>query len=917
MKVPSGSRLVRSASASASSLGSPSLALGSPSRYNPARLLRRKASRSARNEREDTWSSVKPPPPNPGQASASSSPTVTLPSGTASAPIPASGSNSTVTTPSLTVSPPGRPWGQPPPVPGFNDRAPEVRRQQGHTRAHSGGGIPPNPQSLSNFGSVRSMRSIRSIQSEGETAPVVSGESSMGTSPKSSAPLALAAAFAPPVDSNGAPAHPFLAGAAPVEPPPPRVETPVSASNTTALSPPRRTGRPAVLPTPPLRLASHTSAGSAGSQGTQTSQSSQSLLPTPLSPGLAPASPARNRSRPTSPASNESGGSDGHAHSLGMETAAWLARKPSGRRRVPLASAFSSAPTAKSVGSGHEEHAQQSPQVPRPQSHHTETASDQTAPNDRRIRRVASHSSAHVPRWSGTGDTFGSSLQHSTRRSHGPSSFVHSGERSLAQIVTGPLSAIPPTSGHGYSSSGASTTNSHSSASGPLSSTSASSTNSAGSRFYTPLVTPVRESSSSPFEQPPATPSTGERPRTPDSRESYNVSVHCAEGDEEVRWEIVVRRTREPGHMPPPGPITLGGPGRNNVQSPPMASSINLSLALDVDNPSGKLVFISLPDANSTPTRLRSRPSASPRQAAFAWTPTVSNSSSGPRPAPLSAVALSAACGSTASLSSTNTSAGSAESPPSAANPLPSAAMPFVTEQHQPPLPGTPATPATPCTPTTPATPHVHDLSVPANPLSPRALKRHAMHAGMFPVNTVMSMPPPPLPRRDHRRATEHGSSTPSPIRSDTYTSSAGNTPGPSPTAVFVPSVLPSMPSMVTSPTSATAHQPPSRPHLPASAEQVRRATSHPDFKTNGSIAGDQGSSGYARPPIPLACVNGGKTIADPASNDRKAHIGGRYVPGLTSPNQEDERDVDGMEHIVTPISPSMADSVELGMAHW
>lgn len=101
------------------------------------------------------------------------------------------------------------------------------------------------------------------------------------------------------------------------------------------------------------------------------------------------------------------------------------------------------------------------------------------------------------------------------------------------------------------------------------------------------------------------------RPRTPD-RQGFDVSVVCTAKGDEVRWEVVMRRgTTSSSDALPTGPITLSN-GECNAQAPSMASSVNLSLALDVDQPSGKMVFISLP-SDATPTRVRSRSISSPR----------------------------------------------------------------------------------------------------------------------------------------------------------------------------------------------------------------------------------------------------------------------------------------------------------------
>ncbi|WOO77726.1 uncharacterized protein LOC62_01G001291 [Vanrija pseudolonga] len=110
--------------------------------------------------------------------------------------------------------------------------------------------------------------------------------------------------------------------------------------------------------------------------------------------------------------------------------------------------------------------------------------------------------------------------------------------------------------------------------------------------------------------------------RTPEPGEQrgggYEVSVTClpAREDEEVRWEVVVRKTgSSTSGAPPVGPLPLAS-GSSVAHAPPLASSVNLSLALG--QPTGKLVFIALPSDSHTPTRTRSRSSvSSPRSAMF------------------------------------------------------------------------------------------------------------------------------------------------------------------------------------------------------------------------------------------------------------------------------------------------------------
>ncbi|MDN8972025.1 hypothetical protein Q0P32_14675, partial [Staphylococcus aureus] len=76
-----------------------------------------------------------------------------------------------------------------------------------------------------------------------------------------------------------------------------------------------------------------------------------------------------------------------------------------------------------------------------------------------------------------------------------------------------------------------------------------------------------------------------------------------------MRWEVVVRKTgSSTSGAPPIGPLPLAS-GSSVAHAPPLASSVNLSLALG--QPTGKLVFIALPSDSHTPTRTRSRSSVS------------------------------------------------------------------------------------------------------------------------------------------------------------------------------------------------------------------------------------------------------------------------------------------------------------------
>jgi hypothetical protein len=93
----------------------------------------------------------------------------------------------------------------------------------------------------------------------------------------------------------------------------------------------------------------------------------------------------------------------------------------------------------------------------------------------------------------------------------------------------------------------------------------------------------------------------------------YEVEVSCAvprEGNEEMRWEVIIRRKGGKGGGAPSSPLQLST-ASSIAQAPSSASSINLSLALD--QPTGKLVFIAFPiDIHGTPTKRKPTHVASP-----------------------------------------------------------------------------------------------------------------------------------------------------------------------------------------------------------------------------------------------------------------------------------------------------------------
>ncbi|WRT65229.1 uncharacterized protein IL334_002172 [Kwoniella shivajii] len=87
------------------------------------------------------------------------------------------------------------------------------------------------------------------------------------------------------------------------------------------------------------------------------------------------------------------------------------------------------------------------------------------------------------------------------------------------------------------------------------------------------------------------------------------------DGNDEIKWEVIIKRqSNQSANNTSTSPLQLSTNG-SIAQAPISASSINLSLALD--QPTGKLVFISFPmDIHATPTRRR-RPSTVTRSNGF------------------------------------------------------------------------------------------------------------------------------------------------------------------------------------------------------------------------------------------------------------------------------------------------------------
>ncbi|KAK8846564.1 hypothetical protein IAR55_005650 [Kwoniella newhampshirensis] len=104
------------------------------------------------------------------------------------------------------------------------------------------------------------------------------------------------------------------------------------------------------------------------------------------------------------------------------------------------------------------------------------------------------------------------------------------------------------------------------------------------------------------------------------SGDRYEVCVLCVDNrsdKDELEWKVVIRKRASRSSLiqgmtgGPSSPLPLSTES-STAQAPSSASSINLSLALD--QPTGKLVFISFPmDIHATPTRARKTQVSSPR----------------------------------------------------------------------------------------------------------------------------------------------------------------------------------------------------------------------------------------------------------------------------------------------------------------
>ncbi|BEI86309.1 hypothetical protein CcaverHIS002_0605960 [Cutaneotrichosporon cavernicola] len=601
----------------------------SPSRLNPARLLRRKGSRSIREprdrgERDEGWFGALRGQGH-GQISHSASGSFDRMSAGR-----LSGSSAHSDAPQLVPSPSIRGLAH------IASVSISTSPRMSHSRQGSAGSISAVPSAsanASNFGSVRSMRSMRSIHSDG-VSTLTHDDTEIIIGPSPDHPLI-----------KGEPSvmyhHPFLLPA-----------SGPSGSYPTPLSPPRRPPRSPIPPPPPLRTGpihygeSRPSTPSSGSAYSDKGDSGQSAAPT-VRPDTARTDPAE-------------------ATVWRSDTAAWLARRPSGRRHAPLASVVDGRPRAESL---------------------------------------SSHVSPSVSGTSASGESV---------------------DEPLTPTVSPRIGGLPITPTF--------------------------------PQQHRAPITAVASPSPAPLSQPPAA------PRTPD-RSGYVVSVQClpSADDDEVRWQVVLRRSLTAldadgivGAPAPGGPVLLapGTSGAQNVHAPPFASSVNLSLALDTNAPSGKLQFITLP--NATPNRVRPRSvsqsatPASPRsyRAAQAQSPNSQPSIPAHSPNSQPIIPRDSVFGPSAVFGSSAVFGHSVLGPPAALSP------PTQRPQTPPPALAPPTQ--------RPQTPPPADARAPQEPLSPRspAYKRQgavwAASGGFSPLggdDVFTASPHMPSPRAARERA--------------------------------------------------------------------------------------------------------------------------------------------------------------------
>lgn len=106
-------------------------------------------------------------------------------------------------------------------------------------------------------------------------------------------------------------------------------------------------------------------------------------------------------------------------------------------------------------------------------------------------------------------------------------------------------------------------------------------------------------------DKPTATPP---MPSLPSEHAGYEVSVQCVSAGDEVRWEVVMRRSKGSA---PVSQLTLGKEAAT-ATAPQGAGSVSLNLSLDLEQPSGKMTFLS-PSGESAHARTPSMGVTSPR----------------------------------------------------------------------------------------------------------------------------------------------------------------------------------------------------------------------------------------------------------------------------------------------------------------
>lgn len=371
--------------------------------------------------------------------------------------------------------------------------------------------------------------------------------------------------------------HPFLnAGAASATSAPTTTITPSASSNTTMAAPSIRAPSPALAegpePSPPRRR---------GGNPPPPLRPQPSLSAFPRSNSPAPSMPNRGHSRAQSPMS-----SDAEEPRI---TAEWLARKPSTRRRVQ--------PSFSSLARDDR---------PQPERRGSDGRAELGRVEPPKELREDRRGSDGRDRARGSGGTVSSSSGASAE------------DAILTPVLSPRLSGLPGP-GQQRNPTFPPSTSPYASGSGLGAGLSAGFySQKAGSTSSLRLPVEKHPRACSPSEKrdlrdsrekpaaPPPLPSLPGR-MSGELGAGYEVSVQCVSFGEEIRWEVVMRRSKPaPGAT---GQVVLGKDATTAI-APAGAGSVNLNLALDVEQPTGKMLFLSSSEGQ---IRARTRSSTSPR----------------------------------------------------------------------------------------------------------------------------------------------------------------------------------------------------------------------------------------------------------------------------------------------------------------